>query len=119
MGLSWIRHALHSRNLSSKRRRKEERCGASWAQERAVVKLRTGYGVWLEAQYLSRLDDPQRFAGEGPKWGVVVTGCCRGDNPNQDDLLWQLRDPSSDAAEARKSFSVLQQQRHIACPLQP
>ena len=32
--------------------------------------------------------------------------CCRGVgcNPSQDDLLWQLRDPSSGAAKARRTL---------------
>ena len=39
------------------------------------------------------------------------TGCCRGDNPNQDGSLWQLRDPSSGAAKARRASSGHRQQR--------
>ncbi len=41
---------------------------------------------------------------------LLKNGYCRGDNPNQDDLLWLLHGPSSGAAEARRaSFGHRQQ----------
>ena len=51
--------------------------------------------------------------------GVVVTGCCRGDNPNRDDLLWQLHGPTFCAAEARTAFSGHRQQLRTDLTLQP
>ena len=50
---------------------------------------------------------------------MVVTGCCRGDNPNQDDSLWQLRDPSSGAAEARTASFGHRQQLRTDLTLRP
>ena len=51
--------------------------------------------------------------------GVVVTGCCRGDTPNRDGLLWQLHGPTFCAAEARTAFSGHRQQLRTDLTLQP
>ena len=49
----------------------------------------------------------------------IKTGCCRVDNPSQDASLFQLRDPSSGAAEARTAFSGHRQQLRTDLTLRP
>ena len=59
------------------------------------------------------------FRGWARQYFTFRLLCCHGDNPNQDDSLWQLHGPTSFAAEARKASSGHLQQLRTGLTLRP
>ena len=59
------------------------------------------------------------FRGWARQYFTFRLLCCHGDNPNQDDSLWQLHGPTSFAAEARRASSGHLQQLRTDLTLRP